>query len=224
MQRAFDILFSGLALLALAPLLLPVIIILRFTGEGEVFFRQPRVGRGREMFDLIKFATMLKDSPNMGTGTVTLKDDPRVLPLGRFLRRSKINELPQLWNIFRGDMSLIGPRPQTRRCFDAFPEESQRAIIGVRPGLSGVGSIVFRGEEELMHASENPDRLYDDVIMPYKGKLEEWYVANAGLGLYIICILLTLWVVLRPKSSLIWRVFSGLPAPPASLQATLAFR
>jgi lipopolysaccharide/colanic/teichoic acid biosynthesis glycosyltransferase len=224
MQRAFDILFSGLALLILAPLLLLFMLILRCTGEGEVFFRQPRVGRGGEMFDLIKFATMLKDSPNMGTGTVTLKDDPRVLPLGRFLRRSKINELPQLWNIFRGDMSLIGPRPQTRRCFDAFPEESQMAIIRVRPGLSGVGSIVFRGEEELMHASQDPDRLYDEVIMPYKGSLEQWYVERAGLGLYFFCLLLTVCVVLRPRASSAWRVLKGLPVPPEALREPLNYQ
>src|SRR6056297_507490 len=99
MQRFLDILLSGAALLLLAPLLLPVMLALRLTGEGEVFFRQQRVGRGGELFGLLKFATMLKDSPNLGTGTVTLKDDPRVLPFGRFLRRSKINELPQLINI-----------------------------------------------------------------------------------------------------------------------------
>ncbi|MGY0561673.1 sugar transferase [Luteimonas sp. A277] len=219
MQRLLDIVFSALALLALSPLLIPIAIILRLTGEGEVFFVQQRVGRGGGMFGLYKFATMLKDSPSLGTGTVTVKDDPRVLPIGRFLRKTKINELPQLLNIFRGDMSIVGPRPQTQRCFDAFPARSQAEIIKVRPGLSGIGSIVFRDEEELMHAAKDPERFYDDVIMPYKGQLEEWYVANQGLWTYLACIVLTAWVVLVPGSTVFWRVFKGLPLPPPELVA-----
>ena len=219
MQRLLDIVFSGLALLVLSPLLVPIALILRLTGEGEVFFIQQRVGRGGGMFGLYKFATMLKDSPNLGTGTVTVKDDPRVLPMGRFLRRTKINELPQLLNIFKGDMSIVGPRPQTQRCFDAFPARSQAEIVKVRPGLSGIGSIVFRDEEELMHAAKDPERFYDDVIMPYKGQLEEWYVANQGLWTYLCCIVLTAWVVLVPGSTVFWRVFKGLPLPPRELVA-----
>ena len=217
MQRLFDILFSTLALLVLAPLLVPIAIALRLTGEGEVFFRQNRIGRGGREFGLLKFATMLKDSPNMGTGTVTLKNDPRVLPFGRFLRKSKINELPQLLNILKGDMSVIGPRPQTRRCFDAFPEQSRREIIKVRPGLSGIGSIVFRDEEELMADAADPDAFYDQVIMPHKGKLEEWYVQNQTLTNYFLLILVTVWVVLSPTSNLPQRLFSNLPEPPAEL-------
>ena len=136
MRRLLDIVFSGLALLVLSPLLLPIAVALRMSGEGEVFYVQNRIGRAKRPFGLYKFATMLKNSPNLGTGTVTVKHDPRVLPLGLFLRKSKINELPQLLNILVGDMSLIGPRPQTQRCFDAFPAASQIAIIKVRPGLS----------------------------------------------------------------------------------------
>lgn len=217
MQRLFDIVFSGLALLVLSPLLLPIMLVLRLSGEGEVFYVQERLGRGGKSFGLYKFATMLKNSPSLGTGTVTVKGDPRVLPVGRFLRKSKINELPQLLNIFKGDMSVIGPRPQTRRCFNAFPASSQAEIIKVRPGLSGVGSIVFRDEEELMHASQNPEQFYDEVIMPFKGALEEWYVANAGFRTYLGCILVTAWVVLNPRSNLVWRTFPGLPTPPPQL-------
>lgn len=221
MTRALDIILSGLAIVALSPLLLPLAVILRFTGEEEVFFVQSRVGRNGEPFGLYKFATMLKDSPNMGAGTVTLKDDPRVLPVGKFLRTTKINELPQLLNIFLGDMSIIGPRPQTRRCFDAFPERSQAAIIQVRPGLSGLGSIAFRGEEDMMDASSDPDRFYDDVIMPYKGLLEEWYVANESVAVYIKAIFATAVVVLVPRSQIFWRVFGDLPEPPDELVGSL---
>lgn len=217
MQRFLDLLLSGLALLVLAPLLVPVMLALRLSGEGEVFFIQQRVGLGGEAFGLYKFATMLKNSPNIGTGTVTVKGDPRVLPIGRLLRKTKLNELPQLLNIFKGDMSIIGPRPQTQRCFDAFPPASQAEIIKVRPGLSGIGSIVFRDEEELMHASADPERFYDDVIMPYKGLLEEWYVANQGLPTYVMCIFVTAWVVLFPKSQLLQTLFPSLPKPPQAL-------
>ena len=221
MQRFLDILLSGLALLVLSPLLLPVMLILRLTGEGEVFFIQQRVGRGGRPFGLYKFATMLKDSPNIGTGTVTVKGDPRVLPLGRFLRKTKLNELPQMLNILKGDMSIIGPRPQTQRCFDAFPPESQAQIIRVRPGLSGIGSIVFRDEEELMHASQEPERFYDEVIMPYKGRLEEWYVAHQGARTYLAAIFVTAWVVLFPASRVAWRLFPGLPSAPEGLAGSL---
>ncbi|MEO6228228.1 MAG: sugar transferase [Thermomonas sp.] len=221
MQRLLDIVFSGLGLLVLAPLLLPVMLILRLTGEGEVFYVQQRVGRGGRMFGLYKFATMLKNSPSIGTGTVTVKGDPRVLPFGQFLRKTKLNELPQLLNIFKGDMSVIGPRPQTQRCFDAFPTSSKAEIVKVRPGLSGIGSIVFRDEEELMHASANPEHFYDTVIMPYKGRLEEWYVANQGLRTYLLSILATAWVVLFPQSEIVWRMFAGLPKPPQALAGSV---
>ena len=221
MTRLLDIIFSGLALLTFGPLLLPLVAILRCTGEGEVFFVQSRIGLNGENFGLYKFATMLKNSPNIGSGTVTLKNDPRVLPLGKFLRTAKINELPQLLNVFLGDMSIVGPRPQTRRCFDAFPEQSQTAIMQVRPGLSGLGSIAFRGEEDMMDASSDPDRLYDEVIMPYKGSLEEWYVANESLAVYIKVIVTTAVVVLLPRSQIFWRVFAELPRPPSELGASL---
>ena len=218
MQRIFDIIFSTIALLVLAPLLIPIVIILRLTGEGEIFFVQQRVGQGGQMFGLLKFATMLKDSPNLGTGTITTKDDPRVLPFGKFLRQTKLNELPQLLNILTGDMSVIGPRPQTQRCFNAFPLRSQCEIIKTRPGLSGIGSIVFRGEEQMMDAAGDPDALYDQVIMPYKGLLEEWYVAHQSLRLYFLLIFITAWVVVFPNSRLFWRLFPALPEPPQALQ------
>ncbi len=217
MQRFFDTVLSGIALVLLSPLLLPLMFILRVTGEGEIFFPQSRVGRGGKHFKLYKFATMLKDSPSMGTGTVTVKNDPRVLPIGGFLRKTKINELPQLINIFNGDMSVIGPRPQTQRCFDAFPSSSQKEIIKVRPGLSGIGSIVFRNEEEMMHANNDPDKFYDEIVMVYKGKLEEWYVRNLSISLYFQLILITVYVVLFTSGKVVWAVLKTLPDPPKSL-------
>lgn len=217
MQRLLDIVLSLGALCLLAPLLLPLALVLRLSGEGDVFYVQQRVGLGGRMFGLYKFATMLRDSPAMGTGTITVKDDPRVLPVGRFLRRTKLNELPQLLNVLLGDMSLVGPRPQTPRCFAAFPARSQACITRVRPGLTGVGSLVFRDEEALMDGAADPDRLYDTVIMPYKGRLEEWYVGNASLGVYLKLLALTVLVLAGVDRRVVWSALPGLPEPPDGL-------
>jgi len=220
-QRFFDILFSGMALAFLAPLFILIIIVLKFTGEGEIFFFQERIGRKKKKIRLFKFATMIKNSENIGTGTVTLKNDTRILPLGHFLRKTKINELPQLINIFIGDMSIIGPRPQTERCFDAFPEESQAIITLVKPGLSGIGSIVFRDEEEMMHGHQDPDKFYDKTIMPFKGKLEQWYVQNNNIYYYFLLIFMTVLVVFSSKITFVWRFISDLPRPNKELSKYL---
>ena len=224
MYRFFDILFSGIALLLLCPLLVPIVITLRLTGEGEVFFLQERIGKGGLKFKLVKFATMLKNSPNIGTGTVTMMGDPRVLPVGTFLRKTKINELPQLLNIFFGDMSVIGPRPLTPQTFGAYSESTQSLIKQVRPGLSGVGSIIFRDEEEIMHGATASVDFYDSVIAPYKGALEEWFVSNNGLYTYFVAVLATVWTVLVPNTKIAWVIFKGLPEPPEALKLPLKYR
>jgi lipopolysaccharide/colanic/teichoic acid biosynthesis glycosyltransferase len=217
LQRLFDILLSSIALIVLSPIMLPIIVLLRCTGEGEVFYFQGRVGKDQKLFKLFKFATMLKNSENLGTGTLTLKDDPRILPIGNILRKTKVNELPQLINIFRGEMSIIGPRPQTKRCFDAFPEHSQKAIIRIRPGLSGIGSIIFRDEHLMTNGKADPAIFYDQIIMPYKGSLEEWYIRNNTIFNYILLIILTLWTVFSSSSKLVWFFFSNLPEVPNEL-------
>jgi lipopolysaccharide/colanic/teichoic acid biosynthesis glycosyltransferase len=221
--RFFDIVLSGMALVVLSPLLILIIILLKFSGEGEIFFPQERVGKNREMFNLYKFATMLKDSPVIGTGTVTMKNDPRVLPVGRFLRKTKINELPQLLNVFFGQMSLVGPRPQVSRCFDAFSIKSQNIIVKIKPGLSGIGSIVFRGEEDILIGNSGTLDFYENVIGPYKGEVEAWYIGKQSLITYFSLIMLTIWVVLFPKSDLVWRFFKDLPSPPNILKKDLNF-
>ena len=185
-KRFIDICLSLSAIMVLSPILLVVIFVLRLTGEKEIFYLQDRVGFKNATFKIIKFATMLKDSPNIGNGDVTLRNDPRVTRFGKFLRQTKINELPQLFNILKGDMSIIGPRPQTPRCFEAFPKRSREVIVSVRPGLSGVGSIFFRNEEFMMHDAANADDMYDNIVMPFKGQLEEWYVQNSyDLDIYL---------------------------------------
>ena len=169
MERFFDVFFSGLALLVLSPLLVPIVLILRFSGEGEVFFFQERIGKNGKVFKLFKFTTMLKNSPNIGTGTVTMKGDPRILPVGKFLRKTKINELPQLLNILFGDMSAIGPRPLTAQTFSSYSAETQEIVTKVRPGLSGIGSIIFRDEEEIMYGASASIDFYGNMIAPDKG-------------------------------------------------------
>ena len=216
MQRFFDVLFSGLAILVLSPLLIPVALLLRFTGEGEVFYCQERIGLGGRTFGLLKFATMLKNSPHIGTGTLTVSGDPRILPMGHFLRKTKINELPQLLNIFLGDMSVVGPRPLTRERFDAYSPEVKAQVTQVRPGLTGVGSIVFRDEESMLKGVDQV-AFYDQVIAPYKGALEQWFVGNRGLRTYFAAIGVTAWVIFFPQSTVAWRVFKGLPPMPPEL-------
>lgn len=217
MQRTLDAVLSGLAIVCLLPLLLPLALVLRFTGEGEVFYRQQRVGRNGRIFGLMKFATMLKNSPNIGTGEITVRNDPRILPLGGFLRKSKLNELPQLWNIFIGDMSVVGPRPMVPNTFDRYPAGSKERIGSVLPGLTGIGSILFRDEERFLDGREDPVAFYNQVIIPYKASLELWYVAHRSLGLYLKVIFATAWVVFFPDSKLPQKFFRGLPPPPKEL-------
>jgi lipopolysaccharide/colanic/teichoic acid biosynthesis glycosyltransferase len=159
----------------------------------------------------------------LGTGTVTVRDDPRVLPLGRFLRKTKINELPQLLNILIGDMSVVGPRPLTRETFSAYGEDVQKMIGMARPGLSGVGSIIFRSEEDIMAGASASLHFYREVIAPYKGEMEAWFYANHSLKIYFLVIFVTIWIVFVPNSTLPWRVFKGLPRPPAELATELHY-
>jgi lipopolysaccharide/colanic/teichoic acid biosynthesis glycosyltransferase len=222
-QRILDIILSGVAIILLSPVLLLVIIILKLTGEGEVFFAQKRVGKNGNLFNLLKFATMLKESPSIGAGTVTLKDDPRILPLGRILRKTKINELPQLFNVILGEMSIVGPRPQTPRCFDVFPTQYQVDIKKVRPGLSGLGPVVFRDEENFLSKNQASIDFYDTVIAPYKGEVESFYVNSKSIASYFKVILATIWVVIFPNSKIVWRLFPKIPNPPEQLSKSLNF-
>lgn len=219
MQRFFDIVLASLALLVLTPLLVPIALILKFSGEGEIFYKQQRVGYQAKLFNILKFATMLKDSPNLGAGLVTVKGDPRILPIGAFLRRTKINELPQLINVLKGDMSLIGPRPLAPRGFNAYSDGVKKIVVQVVPGLSGIGSIALRNEEEILqNVKGDPIAFYDAVVMPYKGALECWYVKNKGIKLYLVLIVLTVATVLFPNARLLNKLLPDLPQPSDDLR------
>lgn len=211
-KRFMDIVLSGVALLVLSPLLIPVCIGLLLTGEHYVFYFQERIGRHNKKFGIWKFATMLKNSPNLAGGLHTTRRDPRVLPLGHFLRMTKINELPQLVNILLGDMSIVGPRPLVDKTFDPYPEHVKRVIYNVRPGLTGIGSIVFRDEERLLSESGLPlDQFYAQYIAPAKGELELWYQRHLSFRTDCLIIFLTAWVIVFPKSNLLRKVFTDLP-------------
>jgi lipopolysaccharide/colanic/teichoic acid biosynthesis glycosyltransferase len=202
-KRVFDVVAASMMLLLAIPISLPIVAVLALTGEREIFYGQIRIGRGGRPFKLLKFATMLKDSPNLGTGTVTIQSDPRVLPVGRVLRKTKLNELPQIWNVLRGDMSLVGPRPLTPQDLGCYSDRVREKILGVRPGLTGVGSVVFRDEESLLaHSSLPPLEAYRQEIAPHKGRLECWYVDQHSLLLDLKLLVLTMLVVLWPKNRL----------------------
>lgn len=220
-MRFLEITLSILAIVVLLPLFLVTALVLRFTGEGEILYLQERIGKGRKPFFVYKFATMLKDSPNMGTGSITENNDLRILPVGKFLRATKLNELPQLLNVLKGDMALIGPRPHVARDLQGVDPIVAEKISQVPPGMSGVGSIVFRREESILHSFENPREFYDIFIAPYKAKLEVWYVEHKSIWVDMTLIILTVLVVAGMSSSVVYRIFNDLPAIPDELIAFL---
>jgi lipopolysaccharide/colanic/teichoic acid biosynthesis glycosyltransferase len=210
LKRAIDILIATIALILLSPILIPSCIILLFTGEREVFYKQKRVGFKNKPFDIWKFATMLKNSPNIGTGEITLRNDPRVTSFGKLLRITKVNELPQIINVFKGDMSIVGPRPLMDVSVKLYPEEIRNKIYNCKPGMTGIGSLIFRDEEKMISDAADPKAMYA-TIYPYKGALEMWYQKHASLYTDIMIIFLTAWSIIFPKNNLVNKIFKDLP-------------
>ena len=214
-KRIFDFISSLVVLILLTPLLLPIIVLLKITSEGEVFYFQERIGMFNKPFMIFKFATMMKNSSKMKGGYITVKNDPRLTFMGGFLRKSKINELPQLLNILLGHMSVVGPRPVMRVSFESYPENIQKVIYNSKPGLTGIGSIIFRDEEELITEVKNNGGdiwdFYKNVIYPFKGDLELWYQNNKSFVLDLKLIFMTAWVILFPNSRLYEKWFKDLP-------------
>ena len=212
-KRLLDIILGFIALIILLPVFIPIIIILKLTAEGEVFYFQERIGLNNSRFQIWKFATMLKNSMDMGSGSITLQNDSRVTKIGVFLRKTKINELPQIINILKGDISLVGPRPLVTKTFSAYNEEVQSKIYNVKPGLTGIGSIIFRDEESIISAvtDEDPHDFYKRVIAPYKGELEMWYQDHRSLYLDFQLIFMTAWVIVFSETKLYEKWFEDLP-------------
>lgn len=220
-KRTIDIAFSLALIVLLAPLLIVVIALLRVTGEREVFYLQQRIGYKNQSFGIYKFATMLKNSPNMGTGSITLRNDPRVTPVGRYLRMAKINELPQLFNVLLGHMTLVGPRPFVDETFAAYPKHVQDRVYAICPGLTGAGSIVYRDEEAIISSSDlSPADCYRTIIAPHKGELELWYQEHRNLLVDLKLLVLTAVCVLRPSDpDLLYRHFPTAPRPESVREA-----
>jgi lipopolysaccharide/colanic/teichoic acid biosynthesis glycosyltransferase len=209
-KRLIDLLIATMALVLLSPILIPAIIILKLTGEHEVFYFQKRVGYKNKPFYIWKFATMLKNSPNIGTGEITLRNDPRVTSFGKLLRITKVNELPQIINVFKGDMSIVGPRPLMDVSVKLYPPEIQEKIYDCKPGMTGIGSLIFRDEEKIISDAADPKAMYA-AIYPYKGALEMWYQQHCSLYTDFMIIFLTAWSIIFPKTNLIQKVFKDLP-------------
>lgn len=211
-KRIIDILLSLLALIILIPLFIPIMIGLKLTGEGYIFYFQKRIGKNSKYFDIWKFATMLKDSPNIGTGMITIKNDPRLTPMGAFLRKSKINELPQIVNVLLGDMSIVGPRPTVNKHADAYGNELRDRIYSIKPGITGIGSLLFRDEENVLSKYKgDPFEIYKKIIIPYKSEVELWYQTQMSLLTDLKIVFLTAFVIFFPKTNIVYKVFPSIP-------------
>lgn len=214
-KRISDLLAALFATILLTPILIPIIIGLLLTGEGYVWYFQIRMGKKNKTFQIWKFATMLKDSVNMKGGLITTKNDPRITPMGGFLRKSKINELPQLINILKGDMSFVGPRPVMPKSFEVYPKHIQQFIYDVTPGLTGMGSLIFRDEEELITKVRDKGldtwEYYKNEIYPFKGELEKYYQDNYGFITDFKIFLGTVLMVLTSNEKIPYLFFPDAP-------------
>jgi lipopolysaccharide/colanic/teichoic acid biosynthesis glycosyltransferase len=195
MTRLCDIVFSFFGLLFLSPLFLVVALWIVIDDPGPVFYRQQRVGRHNRDFGLLKFRSMRVGADKMSL--ITIGDrDPRVTRAGYYIRKFKLDELPQLWNVLIGDMSLVGPRPEVRRYVDLYTEE-QRQVLSVRPGITDYASIEYIDENKLLAQAADPDKTYIEEIMPAKIELNRRYINNPTLGQYFKIIFLTIAKIIR---------------------------
>lgn len=222
MKRLMDILIALIALTILAIPFLIIIIVLKCTGEHDVWYLQERIGFRGRTFRVFKFVTMRVGSEFTGNKDITVRNDPRVLPVGRVLRKTKLNELPQVINVLIGDMSIVGWRPLVPAGFNDYSKHVQENIVKVQPGITGIGSIVFRDEEAIVTSAFEDDgfelrSVYRNHIMPYKGALELWYADHVSMWLDIKIIVATALVILLPNGSFYRKWFKGLPEPESPL-------
>lgn len=178
-KRAFDVVASGLGLLVLSPLFLFLALRIRRDGDGPVLFRQERMGRATEPFTIYKFRTMIPDAEARGR-QITVGEDPRITKTGAWLRRTKLDELPQLYNVFRGDMSLVGPRPEVPRYLPHYTDEDL-ATLWIRPGITAASSVEYVDESAVLAASDNPDETYIHDILPKKNAMNRLYLRTFSL-------------------------------------------
>ena len=214
-KRIADFILSLIVILFLAPFMVPISILLLLTAEHKLLYIQERIGHRNKPFLILKFATMLKASPTMGTGSITLRNDPRVTSVGRFLRKTKFNEVPQLFNVLIGDMSLIGPRPLMKVDFQKYPEDIQQTIYNVKPGITSLASVIFRDEERCLSETDMDPHEFDrKYIAPYKGQLEMWYQDNISLSTDLKILIYTILVVILPRRKYTFSCLKDLPGKP----------
>lgn len=223
-KRCIDVVLSLFAIIILAPFLIVIIIILVCINEHKVFYFQNRIGHKNRSFNLVKFVTMRSNSLKTGPGFITLPKDERVFLFGMFLRKYKINELPQLYNVIRGQMSIVGPRPLVQDTFMTYSIEVRAEIYNSKPGLTGLGSLIFRNEEVLFHNPEvSPIEIYKNDIAPFKGRLELWYNAHKDLKVDFILIWYTILSIYKFNDRVIYSTFKDLPQPNGSYFSAILF-
>lgn len=196
-KRVFDWVTALIGLLCLWPLFVIVAVLIKLDSDGSVFFRQQRVGKGFRLFGIYKFRTMVSDAARRG-GPITYGDDPRITSIGAWLRRTKIDELPQLINVLKGEMSIVGPRPEVPQYVDWFRED-YKEILKVRPGITDLASLKFRNEAALLGSSPNPDEMYLRCILPQKVSLGKQYVRESSLSADLALIFKTLIAIFQLK-------------------------
>ena len=179
MKRLFDLVFSFLGLVFLAPIWLLIVVLMMVTSKGPIIYKQVRVGKNNKDFKIFKFRTMVVNADKLGLLSVGDRD-ARITQIGYYLRKFKLDELPQLANVLRGDMSFVGPRPEVRKYVNFYNQE-QMQVFKVRPGITDLASIAFRNESELLSNQEDPDRYYINVIMPKKLQINLDYLKNSNL-------------------------------------------
>ena len=222
--RVLDVAVSTIGIVMTSPILLAVTFLLHLHYPYRVLFRQDRIGYGGRSFKILKLVTMVPNAEHLPGGGITFERDPRILPLGRILRKTKINELTQLVNVLRGDMGIVGPRPTTLLGFSKYPKAAQDKLVQMRPGITGIASIILYNEEELLSSvDEDRQRYHDEVIKPYKVEIEHWYLKNQSLRLYIEVVIATI-LTLVDGAPRLFSWWHNLPQPPTELTANPAFR
>lgn len=194
LKRGFDIVLSGVSLLLLGWLVPVLAVVARRDTGGSGIFRQVRVGRHGELFEVLKIRTMRVQKQS--STTITTRDDPRITPLGARLRRWKLDEIPQLWNVFRGDMSFVGPRPDVLGYYDSL-EGEDRVLLTVRPGITSAAAIEYRDEEMLLAVQDDPQKYNDEVLFPRKVLLNRRWLEEWSLATDMTLLLRTVWALRR---------------------------
>jgi lipopolysaccharide/colanic/teichoic acid biosynthesis glycosyltransferase len=195
MKRIFDLFFAFLGIMLLLPIYLLIAIFIKLDSKGEILYKQERIGKDGIPFYVLKFRTMVPDAFSKGALTVGSRD-PRVTGVGFYLRKYKLDELPQLFNVLFGEMSFVGPRPEVKKYTDLYTAE-QRKVLLVKPGITDYASIRYRNENDLLANSENPEKLYVEEIMPHKLELNLKYINNNSIFKDIEIILLTLYSIIK---------------------------